>query len=126
MPKKIVILIVFALCSIAVTAAGCLSDTEYSGEGSSPQTKKLTILSHEIGTTSWGGISVTGIARNDSDGRLGYAEVKVRFYDVRGSLLETSFANVLDLDPGQTWSFEVLSFKEGPSRYEIGIGTLWD
>lgn len=111
---------------IALMLISCV-DTEYEpgGNGGGIQSSDLTIISHSMTIDEWGWATVEGIARNDGNDRFNYAEIDVRFYDSDGHLADTSFTNILDLDPGQTWAFEVMSLKDNINSYDIGIGDVW-
>lgn len=115
------------LLIIPLIAIGCTTDTEYKpgGDVTTPESPKLTILSHNMIIDEWGWATVEGLARNDGNERMDYAEIDVRFYNNAGHLIDTSFTNILDLDPGQTWAFEVMCFGEGAVSYDIGVGDIW-
>lgn len=49
---------------------------------------------------------VTGHAKNIWLFTLGYAEVRVQFYDSANVLLSTGIANVLELPAGTVWEFD--------------------
>lgn len=108
---------------------GCTGETDYQdGDGSEGGSgEEIEIVEHEI---SQGGefepISVEGVARNTGDSQLSYAEIRVRFYDSEGTLLESSIDNINDVDPGQQWRFEVVypgMDGEEVAEYDIAAGT---
>jgi len=91
---------------------------------------KLTILSNNMNVTYnvYLGYTatVTGQAKNTGDARLSYASVDVKFYDANGNLLSTSFDGISDLDPNETWNFEVMHMDETEiASYTIAVGTCW-
>lgn len=47
--------------------------------------------------------AVTGEVENTGDSRLSYVETTATFLNEDGDVLETSIANVVDLEPGETW-----------------------
>jgi hypothetical protein len=119
--------------TIAITLAvmlvpnlvGC-TETQYKSGGSTQATEKLQILNHTGGITEYGSPMVTGTAKNISSSNLIYAEIRVKWYDTAGTLLDTSIDNINDLNPGETWRFEVIYFgSEKNVRYTIGVGTTW-
>jgi len=106
---------------------GC-TETQYEPGESTPATEKLQILSHGMGVTEYGAPMVTGTAKNVSSSNLSYAEVRVKFYDAAGTLLDTSLDNINDLGPAGTWSFEVIYFGSNPENvksYKIGVGSTF-
>jgi len=128
MRKAIWILGLIMMGLLLVTAACGTTQYEH-GTGGTPPAQgegRLEILSHQL---TWEGNEyfrtayVRGIAKNVGDARLDYAEVDVRFYDSQGNLLETGLDNILDLDPGMTWSFEVMGWDENIADYDIGVGS---
>ena len=107
---------------------GC-TETQYEpGEGGSPATEKLEILSHNMSTAEFGNLVVKGAAKNVSSSNLSYAEVRVKFYDAAGALIATSLDNINDLGPGESWNFEVMypgMDTENVASYKIGVGSTW-
>ena len=119
-------LVAIVLVAILIPS-GCL-ETEYEpGEGGVPPvTEKLQILNHTGGFTDYGSPMVTGTAKNVSSSNLIYAEIRVKWYDSAGVLLDTSLDNINDLGAGETWRFEVIYFgDEKGISYEIGIGSTF-
>lgn len=123
-----VIMAITLMAALTGCSASC-AETQYQQGGSAPaipQAEKLQILSHSMGTTDYGTPVVRGTAKNVSSSNLSYAEVRVKFYDAAGNLLDTSLDNVLDLGPGETWNFEVIYFGSGNVKnYEIGVGSTF-
>lgn len=121
---------------ITTSLAGCGTDTDYEdggngGSSGSDDSGGLEILEHELVRedpgTSYETVSVKGRAKNTGNSRLGYAEVKARFYNEAGDQLDTSLDNTNDLDAGATWSFEIQYFAMGEdaravASYEVGPG----
>lgn len=129
--------------TVTVTLAGCgTDDPEFesgNGEGgddssTSEPDNDLEILKHQLvreneGTRSER-VSVEGSAENTSDGQLSYAEVRARFLDEDGTLLESSLDNVNDLGSGMKWQFEIRFPGSGEdaaavSEYEIAVGNSY-
>ena len=120
---------IFAAIALVVmlvpSLIGC-TETQYESGGSTPTTEKLRILSHSGGVTEYGSPMVTGTAKNISSYNLSYAEIRVKWYDAAGTLLDTSLDNINDLGPSETWSFKVIYFGDEKNiRYKIGVGTTF-
>lgn len=126
MRKRYLILALLALLIIPLALAGCMTETVYQEGGvATIESPQLIILSHNMVIDKWGWATVEGTARNDGTGRMGYAEIDARFYNGSGQLIDSSFTNILNLDPGQTWAFEIHSLTEGAVSYDIGVGDSW-
>lgn len=57
---------------------------------------------------------------------LSYAEVRVKFCDKEGTLLDTSPDDINDLGPGEAWNFEVMYLgmdAEDVDSYKIAVGS---
>ena len=133
----------------SATLAGCgTDDPEFEsgnngnggngeGDGNSPTSEPdgdIEILEHQLvreneGTNSET-VSVEGSAENTSGEQLSYAEVRARFLDEDGALLESSLDNVNDLGSEMTWQFEISfpGFGEDAaavSEYEIAVGNTY-
>ena len=88
----------------------------------------LTILNYEFVNNEDGSLSIKGLAENTAGKQLSYAEIRVKFYDNKGELIESSFDSVNGLDTGEKWSFEVMSLgynKDRVSSYEVDVGSAW-
>jgi hypothetical protein len=127
----------------SATLAGCgTDDPEFeSGNGgggddssTSEPDNDIEILEHQLlreneGTNSER-VSVEGSAENTSGEQLSYAEVRARFLDEDGALLESSLDNVNDLGSEMKWQFEISfpGFGEDAaavSEYEIAVGNTY-
>ena len=93
-----------ALVAMLIPSFGACIETQYEpGEGGAPPaTEKLQILSHSMSTGQFGNLIIKGTAENVSSATLSYAEVKVKFYDADGALIDTSLDNINDLGAGET------------------------
>ncbi len=121
-------LIVALAVGLPLGLVGCAETQYHPGEGAPPATEKLEILSHSMSTTEFGLLVIKGVAKNVSSSNLSYAEVRVKFYDAAGNLIDTSLDNINDLAAGETWSFEVMYFgmdTENVKSYKIGVGSVW-
>lgn len=137
-----IILAIILILMLVPSVSGC-AETQYQRGGETPPptpaeklqnqrggetspaapAEKLQILSHTMSRSKTGAfLYIKGTAKNVSSSRLGYAEVKVKFYNAAGTLLDTSSDTITDLDPGETWSFEVMIFDEDQkvASYKIG------
>jgi hypothetical protein len=66
----------------------------------------LEILQYNLEKTS-GTTQIVGVARNNGDAKLDYAEVKGKFYDKNGTLLGSAFDSSTDLSPRGIWEFTI-------------------
>lgn len=131
--------ILTAVSSLVLTAGCTGDDTEFEdgngngdGNGDPDVEEVVDILEHEMLRENEGeiseSVSVEGRAENTSDDRLSYVEIRVRFYDANGDLLDSGIDNINDFDSGQVWRFEVsyLGFGDDAAEvdsYDIGVGT---
>lgn len=135
----------FITATAAITSAslaGCSGETDYEdgnndgsgsdGDDGSNSDKKLEILDHEMVREDEGSmaesVKVVGTAQNVSGDTLGYAEVKVKFYDEDETLLESFLDNVNDLGADERWKFEVMYPPMGEDAqkvdsYKVGVGS---
>lgn len=138
----------------AVGASGCVdTDREYQPPAEQPTstvppadtprepptatdtpTPRLVLLNHELRRKNAGTLSetvrVAGTAKNTTDEQLSYVEVRAKFYDDDGALLDSSLDNVTDLGPGERWRFEVPYPGIGEdaaavARYKVAVGTIY-
>lgn len=120
---KVVIVALVAVLLVS-TASGCdLSGYESTSEQEPAET--LRILEYESGVC-YSSPCVIGIAKNVCAYNLSYAEVRVKWYDDAGTLLDTSLDNINDLAPGETWQFEILYYglSQKVQKYRIEVGTI--
>jgi len=97
-------------------------------EGTEKTQEELTILNHQMEVGEYGNIYVRGLAENTAGKNLNYAEIKVKFYDKDGALIETFLDNVNDLGESEKWSFEVVYPRMDTERvedYEISVGSVF-
>jgi len=92
----------------------------------------VEILEHELVREDEGGmaeqVSVEGRAENTSDESFSYVEIRARFYNEDGDLLDSFLDNINDFGAGQTWAFEVMYPGIGEDAqevadYDIAVGT---
>ncbi len=88
----------------------------------------LTILSHNLDYTDYGGLMITGVAKNTGNKKLNYAQVDVKFYDAENNVLGNSFDNINNLGAGETWKFKVVYLGTDDynvDSYNISVGATW-
>ena len=129
--KTIAGLIAIVAIAAAVIFAGCVEEPKYEeGAVGTPtaELKNLEILDHHMETGQFGNLIIKGTAKNMGSHSLSYAEVRVKFYDKKGALLDTSLDNINDLGPGETWIFKVMYFgmdTEKIDSYKIAVGSVF-
>ena len=128
--KRVMLVIGLVLLSmVPILGVSCTSENVYTPEKESPtSSQKLVILEHHRTVSEFGSIVVAGKAKNVTNENFSYAEIRVKFLDSGGAVLETSLDNINDLGPSQTWSFEVMYFGLDESKvatYEIAVGTIF-
>lgn len=124
--SHIILFSIIVVCFIATI--GCVESPEYSEGGSSTavQSETIEILEHGFEYGEYGNLYVVGKAKNTGSKSLSYAEVRAKFYDDSGALLGTSFDNINDLGPGETWNFKIIYLDMNPEEvasYKIAAGT---
>lgn len=134
----------FVTATAATAAlAGCASDDPNYEDGDSNTgsgggddgasvEEDVVIREHELVREDEGSmsesVSVKGRAENTSDQTFSYVEVRARFYNEAGDMLDSMIDNINDLEPGQTWSFEIQYLGIGDDAaevadYDIAVGT---
>lgn len=143
-------LLAMAGLSIATALAGCgaSDDTDFEdgnvgdgddavddGDDSGDEATvedDVEILEHELIREDEGSmaetVSVEGRAENTSDETFSYVEIRVRFYNEDGDLIESFLDNINDFESGQTWAFSVQYPGIGEDAaevadYDIAVGT---
>lgn len=92
---------------------------------------KLTILSHQwtiehIRSLSKWRVVISGIAVNNGNRRLTYAEVNSRVYSSEGFVLGDSFTNILGLNKREKWYFSIVDYVSmTPASYDVWAGDLY-
>jgi len=127
--KTIVGLIAVVAIVVVAMFSGCVEEPKYEeGAGTPTESKNLEILDHHMETGEFGNLIIKGIAKNIGSSSLSYAEVRVKFYDKEGTLLDTSLDNINDLGPGETWNFKVMYLgtdTENVDSYKIAVGSVF-
>ncbi|MFQ6066198.1 MAG: FxLYD domain-containing protein [bacterium] len=88
--------LIFLMMSLSCTPRGC---------SFLPKTS-LEILQYNLEKIS-GTAQIVGVARNNGSAKLGYAEVKGKFYDKDGTLLGSGVASTTDLPSRGIWEFAI-------------------
>lgn len=127
--------------AVTVGLAGCTGeDPDFegseggNGDGSDGGSVEddIELLEHELvfedEGTDFASVSIEGRARNNSDENLGYVEIRGRFYNAQGDLLDSMIDNINDFGAGQTWSFEIQFPGIGDDAnevddYDVAVGT---
>ncbi|XVH30556.1 FxLYD domain-containing protein [Haloferacaceae archaeon DSL9] len=95
------------------TAAGCLEFNSTPptppGEDDDDPIIKITEdrLVREQQGTAEETVRIEGIAENVSDKELSYVELRARFLDEEGELLDSTVENIDDVTVGRRWAFEI-------------------
>ena len=72
-------------------------------------------------------VTIKGSAKNSGKNSLLHAEVRVKFYDTNGALMDTLITTTSNLNPSETWNFEIEYFETEESKienYELIVGTI--
>lgn len=130
MERKTIVGLIAVVAIVAVAMfSGCVEDPKYEeGAGTPAESKNLEILDHHMETGEFGNLIISGTAKNIGSSSLSYAEVRVKFYDKEGAVLDTSLDNINDLGPGETWNFKVMYFgmdTENVDSYKIAVGSVF-
>lgn len=119
--------IIVAICVICTALmAGCIESPEYGSGNTISGSEGLIILEHYPVAGEFGMLTIEGIAENTRETSLIYAEVRVKFYDENGAVIDTSLDNINDIGPGEKWNFKVMYFgtnAEKIDNYKVAIGT---
>jgi len=115
MNKTRLVMVVLLIMSVGFIVTGCFFRS----------TTSLSILQYYLEKTVEEEVvtaRILGVAVNDGDTKLEYAEVEGYFYSQDGTLLATGFARTISedgepftLDPGEVWDFTI-SCPESPSE----------
>ena len=62
---------------------------------------------------------VVGKLRNNTDRTFNYVQVEINLYDGEGNVVGTTFDNVTNLEPGQTWKFKAVILDDSVKRFKI-------
>ena len=130
MKRKTIVGLIAVVAIVAVAMfSGCVEEPKYEeGAGTPTESKNLEILDHHMETGEFGNLIIKGTAKNIGSSSLSYAEVRVKFYDKEGTLLDTSLDNINDLGPGETWNFKVMYLgtdTENVDSYKIAVGSVF-
>jgi hypothetical protein len=63
--------------------------------------------------------SITGVVRNNSDHKYGYAQVEINLYDKGGNVIGSTMANINNLEPGQTWKFSAPILEDAAVKFDV-------
>ncbi|QYZ80212.1 hypothetical protein E2N92_12610 [Methanofollis formosanus] len=119
------------LSAAVILTAGCSgpADKAYDSQSiqanSSSHGGELEIVYREYDWSQEGYLHVGGTAKNVGDETLSSAQVDVKCYDKDGVLLRTKSDLVRDLEPGESWEYNVtylVSDIEGYYNFETIVG----
>ncbi|MDI6877533.1 MAG: FxLYD domain-containing protein [Methanomicrobiales archaeon] len=89
---------------------------------------RLQILDHEfdVGTSGYF-VYVLGTAKNVGSDRITAGSVEAKFYDSNGNLVGNGADFIRNLDPGETWSFEIRYYDpyNEVESYKLGVGPTY-
>jgi len=125
--KKYTLFSILSLLLVSVVLSGCMQTKELETIGNQ---ELLEILNHRIEREDEEGltlVTIKGMARNVGTETLLHADVRSSFYDVNGALMDTFIDSTSDLDPGETWNFEIAYFETEESKienYELNVGSV--
>ena len=71
------------------------------------------------GTVDSVGIHITGKIRNNSPKEYTYVQVTFRLYDEAGNQTGNALANIANLEPHGTWSFDAVGFGGNHSKFKL-------
>ena len=130
MERRSIVGLIAVVAIVAVTMfAGCVEEPKYEeGAGKPIESKNLEILDHRMETGEFGNLIIEGTAKNSGSASLSYAEVRVKFYDKEGTLLDTSLDNINDLGPGEMWNFKAMYLgtdAKDIDSYKIAVGSVF-
>lgn len=92
---------------------------------------KLTILSHQwtiehIRSLGKWRVVISGLAVNNGNRRLTYAEVNSRVYSSERFILKDNFTNILGLNKGERWYFSMVNYVSmAPASYDVWAGDIY-
>ncbi len=95
---------------------------EKENENDEEDEENLEILRHSLEERGFFGLFVKGIAKNTGDNKIDYAQINVKFYDKDKEAIGSSFANTINLEPGEKWEFKVNYF--GTQDDEVDYYTI--
>jgi len=105
-------ILLFALLASLTGAVSCFEE-----EGK--YTPELQIISHSISYDEYGGTIVEGIAKNAGASEVAELEVRVKFYDAEGNLVDSSADYIQYVGSNETCKFCVRGLHA--ESYEIAI-----
>ena len=88
---------------------------------------ELQIESYKLERGGYGTMNIVGFAENVGGRRISWGTIEVKFYDRTGCLVGKSADFIQDLDPGETWKFNVMYYDTDGSvtSYKLGVGTVY-
>ena len=111
---------------ILIILSGCTTDNSKNGN-SITSFGNVHIVNHGLINSSIGKIAVKGLAKNIGEKELSLVQIKVNFYDVNDTLIDTSLDIASNVDPEEVWIFEIHCHEDDimVDDYTIGVGKVW-
>lgn len=97
--------------------------TNNSGQNTNVQQDNFSIIEHSIKNDGYW-TYIIGTIKNNTNKNYSYVQVEINLYDADGNLVNSTFANVNNLEANGTWKFEAMATSEFVT-YEIKDITGW-
>lgn len=81
--------------------------------------ENLEVLEHKIAPDEFGGKDIVGTIRNNTNKNYSYAQVDINLYDNNGTLLDSTMANINNLEPHGLWKFKAPIIEDNVASYKI-------
>ena len=62
---------------------------------------------------------ITGTVENLTDDKFSYVQVEINLLDDEGAVVDSTMANINNIEPKQKWKFEAPILNEKATKYEI-------
>ena len=123
--NKVVVGIFIVLTIVLLLSTGSGLYTSRDAEQS--KAEKLKILESKLVPVNTEHITIQGQAQNISNKRLRYAEIRAKFYNNDGNVVESSKTNTLYLEANEIWGFELHSIGNTTpiANYKISVITAY-
>lgn len=114
--------ILFWAFVLTVTDTSPVSNNS-SGQNTNVQQDNFSIIEHSIKNEGYL-TYIIGTIKNNTNKNYSYVQVEINLYDADGNLVNSTFANVNNLEANGTWKFEAMATSEFVT-YEIKDITGW-
>ena len=109
--------VITSLLAVMLLVSSCFATSP-----APPPRGELKILSHSMARGASDSVAVQVTIKNAGSSTIELAQVKVNFHDAQGKLIDSSSDAVMNLGPGESWSFEIACSGAGCDKaksYEI-------